>query len=106
MDAVIVLLSLAAAANLPFLSERWFLVIPRRLGTKGLAGCLLEWVVWMGLALGLGVALESWGGQRSPQGWAFYAAFVALGLTLAFPGFVWRFLVRRSRGAATVSDLN
>jgi hypothetical protein len=35
-------------------------------------------------------------GQRQPQGWEFYAALASLFITLAFPGFVWRYLKRRS----------
>jgi hypothetical protein len=31
---------------------------------------------------------------RSPQGWEFYAVTGALFITLAFPGFVWRYLVK------------
>jgi hypothetical protein len=37
-------------------------------------------------------------GQIAPQGWEFYAVSGAMFLTLAFPGFVWRYLWRR-RGA-------
>jgi hypothetical protein len=43
----------------------------------------------------LGVALERHAGQVAPQGWEFYAVTAALFITFAFPGFVWRYLVRR-----------
>ena len=41
------------------------------------------------------LGLESSIGQRSPQGWEFYAAGACLFITLASPGFVWRYLRRR-----------
>ena len=41
------------------------------------------------------LALEQSGGQIYPQGWEFYATTGALFLTLAFPGFVYRYLFHR-----------
>lgn len=84
------------AANLPFLSERLLLVGPRR-APKAFGWRLLELVLLWGAVLGLGFGLEASLGQRSPQGWEFYAATGCLFLTLASPGFVWRYL-RRSHG--------
>ena len=49
-----------------------------------------------GLTIGIGLALEARLGQIQPQRWEFYAAMASLFLTLAFPGFVWRYLRRRS----------
>lgn len=85
----------AVLANLPFVNERLLVVGPRRV-PKTLAWRLLELIVAYGLTLGLGFTLESSIGQRQPQGWEFYAAAACLFLTLAFPGFVWRYL-RRGR---------
>jgi len=48
------------------------------------------------VAGGVGVLLEHRAGQISPQGWEFYAITASLFVTLAFPGFVWRYLVKRS----------
>ncbi|HEV8689937.1 MAG TPA: DUF2818 family protein, partial [Ideonella sp.] len=64
---------------------------------------LLELKIYADLTLGLGLALESSIGQRAPQGWEFYAAGVCLFLTLASPGFVWRYL-RRGRPEAPHDD--
>ena len=44
---------------------------------------------------GLGLVLERRAGQVSPQGWEYYAVTAARFLTLAFPGFVYRYLVHR-----------
>jgi hypothetical protein len=90
-------LVLAAAiigANLPFFSERVFWVGPRR-HPKSFWWRLLELIVLWGGVLGLGFGLESNIGQRAPQGWQFYAAMGCMFLTLAAPGFVWRYLRRR-----------
>lgn len=90
----LVVLAAVFAANLPFVNQRWLAVIPRA-GQKTLwmrAGELLVLYLLVG---GLGLFLEQSGGQIYPQGWEFYATTVALFLTLAFPGFVYRYLLRR-----------
>jgi hypothetical protein len=91
---LVVLLALVAA-NLPCFSQRLFLVI-RLAKPKSLALRLLELLVYY-FAVGLiGLALEQHLGQISPQGWEFYAVTGTLFLTLAFPGFVYRYLLKRS----------
>ena len=82
------------AANLPFVNHRWMLVGPRQ-EPKPLWGRLLELVVWYFLVGGLGMALEQHAGQIYPQGWEFYVTTASLFLTFAFPGFVYRYLMRR-----------
>ena len=89
----IVIVAALLAANLPFLNDRLFAVVPLK-GPKGLGVRLAELVV-LYFAVGLlGVALEKRAGQVAPQGWEFYAVTAALFLTFAFPGFVWRYLVK------------
>lgn len=83
-----------AAANLPFLSERFLGMLRLRVVPKGLALRLLELVLLYLLVGGIGLVLEQRLGQIYPQGWEFYAITATLFLTLAFPGFVWRYLVR------------
>jgi hypothetical protein len=90
----LVILVSTVAANLPFVTERLFIVGPRR-DPKPLAWRLLELLVLWALTLAIGFVLEARIGQRQPQGWEFYAAFGCLFLTLGFPGFVWRYLRRR-----------
>ena len=92
----LVVLVAAIAANLPFVNERLFVVGPRR-DPKALGWRLLELVLLWLLTLGVGMALETRIGQRQPQGWEFYAAFGGVFVTLAFPGFVWRYLRRHHR---------
>lgn len=82
------------AANLPFLSQRVLGVVaiarPKSLGVR-----LLELVVLYFLSGALGLLLEKRAGQIAPQTWEFYAITATLFITLAFPGFVYRYLVRR-----------
>ena len=88
----LVLAAALVAANLPFLSERFLgLRLP---APKGLALRLLELALLYLAVGGIGLALEQRLGQIYPQGWEFYAITATLFLTLAFPGFVWRYLVR------------
>ena len=90
----LVLLTAFIAANLPFINERWLAVGPGA-GHKTWWQRLFELVVLYLLVGGMGLALEQHQGQIYPQGWAFYATTATLFLTLAFPGFVWRYLARR-----------
>jgi hypothetical protein len=89
-----VLLAAVVGANLPFLSERLLAVIPRK-EPKSLWLRLFELIVCYLLVGALGLALEQSAGQIAPQGWEFYATTATLFLTLAFPGFVYRYLFKR-----------
>ncbi|MDP3519958.1 MAG: DUF2818 family protein [Hydrogenophaga sp.] len=91
----LVILVALVAANLPFVNNRWLAVGPST-AEKTWWQRLFELVVFYLMVGGLGLALEQHQGQIYPQGWAFYATTGALFLTLAFPGFVWRFLMRRN----------
>ena len=89
-----VLLAALLGANLPFLNDRWIGVI-RRSAPKTLWMRVGEMLVCYALAIALGLALEQSAGQIAPQGWEFYAVTGSLFLTLAFPGFVYRYLYKR-----------
>ena len=82
------------AANLPFVNQRLLVLGPLR-QPKPLAWRLLELVLLYFGVGGIGLALENSAGQIAPQGWEFYAVTGAMFLTLAFPGFVFRYLVHR-----------
>ena len=86
------------AANLPFFNQRVLALGPRLAnGPKPLWIRLLE-LVLLYLVVGvLASLLEGRAGQRSAQGWEFYAITGTLFLTFAFPGFVYQYLVRRSK---------
>lgn len=92
--SIAVLLAVAiVAANLPFLTERLFVVVPRRL-PKTFALRVLEWLSYSVLVALLGRALETHLGRGSPLRWEFVAVWLCVMATLAFPGFVWRHLRR------------
>jgi hypothetical protein len=44
---------------------------------------------------GVALLLEQAVGQIYPQGWEFYATTGAMFITLAFPGFVYKYLLRQ-----------
>ncbi len=83
------------AANLPFFTQRLFGLVALS-APKSLAIRLGELVVMYFVAGGVGLLLEHRAGQVAPQGWEFYAITGSLFVTLAFPGFVWRYLVKRA----------
>lgn len=91
----LVLAVMAITANLPFVNER-LLAIGPRLASKHIGWRLGELLAFALVALALGWVIEGWIGQRAPQRWEFYTAGLCLFVTLAFPGFVWRYLRRRS----------
>ena len=82
------------AANVPFANQRLFMVGPRR-STKPLAWRLAELVALYFVVGAVGLAFENHGGQIAPQGWEFYAITGTMFVTLAFPGFVYRYLMHR-----------
>ena len=91
----LVIVAAFIGANLPFANQRWLVLGPSASPRKPLAARLGELVVMYFLVGGLALLLERRAGQIAPQGWEFYAITWALFLTLAFPGFVYRYLLRR-----------
>lgn len=89
----LVIVAAALAANLPFLSQRLLAVMPIATG-KNLGLRLAELVVMYFVVGGAGLLLEKRLGQIAPQGWEFYAITGTLFITLAFPGFIWRYLLK------------
>lgn len=101
-DGLISLLVLVAflSANLPFISLKIFGVIkPKQ--PKSLFVRLLELIVIYFLVGGLGLYLEDKVGQIAPQGWEFYAVNALLMLTFSFPGFIYRYLLKRKPSLIT-----
>ena len=90
----LILLAALIAANLPFANERMFVVGPRR-DPKAVAFRLLELAVYAALVGGLGRVIEMQLGQATSIRWEFVVVWCCVFLTLAFPGFVWRYLRRR-----------
>jgi hypothetical protein len=93
----LVILAALVAANLAFPQPPGGVVGPVASPRKGLLMRLVELVVLYFLVGGFAMLLERRAGQNAPQGWEFYAITGSLFLTFAFPGFVWRFLIKRSQ---------
>lgn len=91
----LVIVAAFIAANLPFINHRMMVVGPLAQTKKALIVRLVELVVLYFLVGGIALLLERRAGQIAPQGWEFYAVTGTLFLTLAFPGFVYRYLLRR-----------
>ena len=89
----LVLLALLAA-NLPFANHR-VLALGPVMAAQSLPWRLLELVLLYFVVGGIGLALEKHAGQIAPQGWEFYAITGTMFVTLAFPGFVYRYLLHR-----------
>lgn len=87
------------AANLPFLSERLFAVLPYR--RAGQAAVKPFWVragellVLYGVSVSLGFAFEARLGNRFVQAWEFYAITLSVFVVLGYPAYVWRYLLQR-----------
>ncbi|MBN9411194.1 MAG: DUF2818 family protein [Burkholderiales bacterium] len=90
----LVLVLALVSANLPFLNQRLFGVLALPSGRKLLAVRLAELVVMYFVVGAIGLLLEQRLGRIAPQTWEFYAVTAALFVTLAFPGFVWRYLLK------------
>lgn len=89
---LVIVLALAAA-NLPFISQRLLAVVKLATG-KSLAIRLAELVVMYFVVGGIALLLEKRLGQIAAQNWEFYAITATLFITLAFPGFIWRYLLK------------
>lgn len=83
------------AANWPFMSQRYLLLGPKLKSAKSLGLRLVEMLLLYLVVGAMALLLERRMGQIAPQGWEFYAVTACLFLTLGFPGFVGRYLVRR-----------
>jgi hypothetical protein len=91
---VTILLALLGA-NWPFFTEKLLglITLAERKSLGWRLGELLFFYALVGL---LAFALEQRAGQVSPQGWEFFAITWALFMTFAFPGFVYRYLLKRA----------
>jgi len=91
----LVIVAALVAANLPFVNDRWLIVGARVARGKSFFARALEMLLLYFLVGALALLIEKRAGQIAHQGWEFYAVTAALFITLAFPGFVYRYLMRR-----------
>lgn len=83
------------AANLPWLTERFFIVFtPPFGGVKRTWMRLLEWLIFACFAVLFAWALEQKiTGSTHSQDWEFFAIFLSLFVVFAFPSFIYRHLI-------------
>ena len=78
-------------ANLPWLSERCFLILQCERKSAWLR--LLEWLILYVVAGGLALATEyKITGSVYAQDWEFYWVTLFLFMVFAFPGFIYRYV--------------
>lgn len=95
--AVWILIVLAfAAANLPFVSERVLALVPVKEWVKKPAWALISELVLLFVLIGLlGYAFETALVNPFPRGWEFYITALCIFLVLGFPGFIYRYLLKK-----------
>lgn len=93
MTQTLVLIVAFIVANLPWLSDKLFYVIPLKAKTKNLAWCIFELLV-LYFAVGFLALYAEFSvfGEISHQAWEFYAITLSLFVVLAFPGFIYKIL--------------
>lgn len=84
------------AANLPWMSSRFFIFLEPPGGTKRFWMELLEWLVFYGLIglVAFGLEMKTMGGLHT-QDWEFYAVTLCLFVVFAIPGFVYRHTLKQ-----------
>ena len=92
--AALLLLAMVLA-NLPFLSERLFLVWPLPDGVKRAPLRILELFAYYALTGAVAFWMEMRLGPVYRQRWEFWAVTACLFLVFAYPGFVYRYLWRK-----------
>jgi hypothetical protein len=84
-----------AAANLPFVNDKLFALLPAKWQRKPLFVRLLEMVVLYFVVGSIGFALENQIGSRFAQTWEFFAISGCVFIVFGFPGFIGRYLLKR-----------
>ena len=95
--AVWILIVLAvAAANLPFISERVVALVPVKAWVKKPGWAVVAELLGLFVVIGLvGYAFEIALVNPFPRGWEFYVTGLCIFLVLGFPGFVYRYLLKK-----------
>ncbi|PHS70747.1 MAG: hypothetical protein COB23_03495 [Methylophaga sp.] len=91
MSETAIILIFLVIANLPWISERAFLVFPLKAAKSALLR-LIELVVFYFVSLLIAVGLETkYSGDVYPQTWEFFVTTFCLFLVLAVPGVIYRY---------------
>jgi len=91
MSSTTLILLFLVIANLPWFTERVFLVYPME-QTKSVLIRLIELVVFYFVSLLIAIAVEiQFSGEVFPQQWEFFVTTFCLFLVLAVPGVIYRY---------------
>lgn len=95
--AVWILIVLAiAAANLPFVSDRFVALFPFKAHPAKPGWAVVFELLVLYVLIGLiGYAFETALVNPFPRGWEFYATTLCIFLVLGFPGFIYRYLLKK-----------
>jgi hypothetical protein len=92
----IILVIAILAANLPWLTERFFFLFSPPGGNKRVWMRLAEWMVLMVMVGLIAVGFEKkTTGVIFHQGWEFYTIGICLFIVFALPGFIYRHDLRK-----------
>lgn len=84
-------------ANLPFLNQRLFLVIP--VAAKGASKSfwfrLAEFVVLYAVGMAIGLYIEQSIGGLQQKTWVFWAVTIFMFGVFSSPGFIWQYQLRK-----------
>ncbi|MFO8044972.1 MAG: DUF2818 family protein [Halomonas sp.] len=91
------LIGLFVLANLPFINQRLFLVIPvtEPGRQKSFWWRIVEWLVYFVVGMGAGLYLEYSIGGIEPKGWEFWAVSAAIFAVFSVIGFIWQYQLRK-----------
>jgi len=91
MSPVTLILVFLLVANLPWLTERVFLVYPLQAG-KSVLVRLIELIVFYFASLLIAIAAETkFSGDVFPQQWEFFVTTFCMFLVLSVPGVIYRY---------------
>jgi len=91
MSPITLILLFLVIANLPWLTERVFLVYPVK-ETKSVLIRLIELIVYYFMSLLIAITAEiQFSGEVFPQQWEFFVTTFSLFLVLAVPGVIYRY---------------
>lgn len=94
---IVYLLALLVLANLPFVNQRLFLVVPVAAPgkLKSFWWRLVEWVVYFVIAMGLGLYLEYALTGIEAKDWIFWSVAASIFAVFSAPGFIWQYQLRK-----------
>lgn len=95
LAAWLVIAAALAAANLPFVNDKVFALVPTGWQRKPLAIRLVEMAALYLVVGAIGFAIEGQIGSRFPQTTEFYWIGAGMFLVFGFPGFIVRYLRKR-----------